>query len=94
MSTIPTHTAVQIDNPTSDWHDSVGFIRHNHQSGVVKACDECPTREVCAQSACTNGETLSEDQYIVVFNPDDETDREFQHCEERFTHDDLVVRGC
>jgi len=89
---LPTHVAVKIDDPDSEFHGDVGFIRYNKNSGIVKPCPSHKTREDCIQNNCQNAEELPDGWYEIVFDPMDTGG--FDFCKEWFAEEQLVINGC
>lgn len=89
---LPTQTAVKIDDPNSEFHGEVGFIKHNPRSGRVEPCDTHNSLQECVNTDCTDAEQLPEDWYVIVFDPMDTGG--FTHCTEWFHRDAIVVNGC
>lgn len=91
-STLPIHTSVKIDNPDSEHHGKVGFIRYNSSSGLINTCESHQDIQTCRQNGCDNAESLPNGWYELVFDPLDSGG--FSHCKEWFHRDDLVINGC
>jgi len=88
---LPENVAVKIDEPESRFHGKTGFVLNNKNSGIIKPCNQ-HTLEECQDANCSNGETLPDGWYEIVFDP--MISGGFANCTEWFDGDNLVVNGC
>lgn len=89
---LPTHVAVKIDKPDSEFHGRVGFVQYNKNSGIIEPCDAHDNVETCKECDCEDATRLPRDWYEIVFDPMDTGG--FSHCTEWFKEDNLVINGC
>lgn len=89
---LPKNVAVKIDDPDSEFHGNVGFIRHNKNSGRIEPCGEHSSLKECRTKECEDATQLPEGWYEIVFDPMDSGG--LAHCKEWFQEDNLVINGC
>lgn len=89
---LPTNVAVKIDAPDSEFHGSVGFVKANKNSGIVRTCETHELVETCQEKKCDTAQELPNEWYEIVFDPMDSGG--FAHCTEWFNEENLVINGC
>ena len=59
---------VQLDNTTKYYRKSERFVLNNKRSGIIEPCEQHTLKE-CQGTDCSNGETLPDGWYEVIFDP-------------------------